>query len=456
MSIRYALSEFYDEATDRSQDFGFQVADQARRALCAVWTATPGAIIPNPADSFRRGAISALCQDQPPPLPPTIPFTGGQCPGVRYAFGFGVGFTIRSNNQVIPPSNPGIRTANVLGPVSPVGQQQGNSYVWTNATDGVVLGSVNIQSNKNPTYQIYDMIKVGGGSTTDCGSPSPEYPGGDYIDDRDTIIEGDTIVEGDENNPITIDISPTFEDEVCIGQFVFCADVEGNRVTLDAGGITINLPGTGGGDSGGGSDGGNGDTITNIDTKVTNIQEAQEQCCDAIIQSISSFRNRATELFNESELRDACIVGLIRNATETVPRFVGPADVRASGSSGVLGSVRIIQPSRGDSCFLRIEVTPTPGFQGKRYKILDDGELVEASFGHAELVFLDGTTFPPVESGIRTIHSRKSYIWFPYVSSGNAIRLSLAAGLDYQVVDPGFRWAPKDLPTCEEVIDPGT
>lgn len=453
MSIRYALSEFYDDALDRSQDFGYQVADQARRAICSVWSTTPGALIPNPGDSFRRGAVSALCQDFPPPLPPSIPFVGGQCPGVRYSFAFGVGFTDRQSGVTVPPSNPGVRNANVEGPVTVVGQQVGQQYVWTNATDGVQLGAVGITSNKNPTYQIYDMIRVGGGSITDCGDPSPEYPGGDYIDDRDTIIEGDTIVEGDESNPITIDISPTFEDEVCLGQVVFCVDVEGNRVTLDAGGITINLPGTGGGDSGGGG-GGDGDTITNIDTKVTNIQEAQEECCSAIIQSISSFRNRATELFNEAELRDACIVGLIRNSTNLVPRFVGPASVRASGSTGVLGSVRYVQPSRGDSCFLVIEVNPTESYRGKRYKILDDGQLVEASFGHAELVFLDGTTVSPSETGIRTISARKTFIWFPYVSSGNAIRLSLAGGLEYEVRDPGFRWSPSDLPQCEELVDP--
>lgn len=455
MSIRYQLAEFYDTTLDRSQDFGFQVADQARRGLCSLWGATPGALIPNPGDSFRRGAISALCQDFPPPSPPSVPFLGGQCPGGQYNVAVGIGFT-QGNGTVVPPSNPGVRIGPYLGPLS-VGQRRvGDVLEFFNEADGKLFGSVTVGgnfANSRPTIQLYDIVRIGG--TDNCGNPPPEYPGSSYVDDRDTTIEGDTIVEGDENNPITIDISPTFEDEVCIGTFVFCADVEGNRVTLDAGGITINLPGTGGGDSGGSGGGGDGDTITNIDTKVTNIQEAQEECCSAIIQSISSFRNRATELFNEAELRDACIVGLIRNATETVPRFVGPADVRATGSTGVLGSVRVIQPSRGDSCFLRIEITPTLGFKGKRYKILDDGDLVEASFGHAELVFLDGTTIPPAEAGIRTISSRKSYIWFPYVSSGNAIRLSLAGGLDYTVTDPGFRWSPKDLPTCEEVIDPG-
>lgn len=453
MSIRYDLQEFYDEALDRSQDFGYQVADQARRAICSVWQATPGALIPNPGDSFRRGLVSSLCQDFPAPLPPTTPFVGGQCPGVTYSFTFSVGFTVRSTNVVVPPSNTGIRNASVIGPVNPVGSREGENYVWRQQPGGVVLGQVNVQSNKNPTYAIYNLISVPGGQETTCGSPDPEYPGGDYIDDRDTIIEGDTIVEGDENNPITIDISPTFGDESCVGANVLCVDVEGNRVTLDLGGITVNLPGTGGGDSGGGG-GGDSETITNIDNRTTIIQNQQEECCSAIIQSISSFRNRATELFNESEQRDACIVGLIRNNTQKVPRFEGGASVRASGTTGDLGSVRYVQPTGGDSCFLTIEVTPTASFQGKKYKVLDDGNLLEASYGHAEIVFLDGTTVSPVESGIRTLFARKSYIWFPYISSGNAIRLSLAAGLDYVVTDPGFKWRPSDLPQCEELVDP--
>lgn len=453
MSIRYALSEFYDNALDRSQDFGFQVADQARRAVCSVWSQTPGALIPNPGDSFRRGAVSALCQDFPAPLPPSSPFVGGQCPGVRYAFSFNVGFTVRSTGVVVPPSNSGVRNVNCLGPVSPVGRQEGNLYVWRNATDNVFMGSVNVESNKNPTYAIFDMINLDGGSITTCGNPSPEYPGGDYIDDRDTIFEGDTIVEGDENNPITIDISPTFEDDACIGAFVLCVDVEGNRVTLDAGGITINLPGTGGGD-GGGAGGENGDTITNIDNRTTIIQQQQEECCSAIIQSISSFRNRATELFNEAELRDACIVGLIRNAAPKFPKFEDSISQRASGFSGQFGIVDFVQPLRADSCFLVINVEPTEAFRGRIYALRDEGEDVEGGFGHVEVSFFDGGIRPASEAGIRVISSRRTLITFPYITSGNQIRLSLKGGLNYSVVDPGFRWRPLELPQCEEIVDP--
>ena len=453
MSIRYALSEFYDETLDRSQDFGYQVANQARRAICSVWSQTPGALIPNPGDSFRRGAVSALCQDFPPPLPPSIPFTGGQCPGVTYSFAFGVGFTVRSTGVVVPPSNPGVRSATVIGPVRPVGGQEGNNYVWRNATDNVLLGSVNVQSNRNPTYQIYDMISIPGGQVNTCGNPDPEYPGGDYIDDRDTIIEGDTIVEGDENNPITIDISPTFGDESCVGAFVFCVDVEGNRVTLDAGGVTINLPGTGGGD--GGSDGGgDSETITNIDNRTTIIQNQQEECCAAIIQSISSFRNRATELFNESELRDACIVGLIRNAAPKYPKFEDPISERASGFSGFNGVVRFVQPLRADSCFLIVNIEPTETFRGRLYALREESADVEGGFGHVEVSLFDGGIRPASEAGIRVLSATRTLITFPYITSGNQIRLSLKGGLNYSVVDPGFRWRPLELPQCDEIVDP--
>lgn len=454
MSVRYELAEFYDTAVDRTEDFGYQVADTARRGLCTLWSTLPGALIPNPGDAFRRGALSALCQDFPPPPPPSIPFTGGQCPGVLYSA------TVRATRNGQTVNNAGVQGLGPIGlrveqtdnssPANPDGRTRQAYATFGGGQQEISAGS----GDQLTSFALVNVVRVDGNFDT-CGNPPTQYPGPTEIDDRDTTFEGDTIVEGDEVQNITVDFSPTFEDEVCIGQFVFCADVEGNRVTLDLGGVTINLPGTGGGDQGGGGDGGNGDTITNIDTKVTNIQEAQEECCAAIIQSISSFRNRATELFNEAELRDACIVGLIRNSTNLVPRFVGPTSIRASGSSGVLGSVRYVQPSRGDSCFLIIEVTPTPSYQGKRYKILDDGQLVEASFGHAELVFLDGTTVSPSETGIRTLSNRKTFVWFPYVSSGNAIRLSLAGGLDYEVTDPGFRWSPSDLPTCEEVIDPG-
>lgn len=453
MSIRYALSEFYDATLDRSQDFGYQVADQARRAICSVWSQTPGALIPNPGDSFRRGAVSALCQDFPPPLPPSVPFTGGQCPGVRYAFSFNVGFTVRSTGVVVPPSNSGIRNVNCIGPVSPVGRQEGNVYVWRNAADNVFMGQVNIESNKNPTYAIFDMINLDGGGITTCGDPSPEYPGGDYIDDRDTIFEGDTIVEGDENNPITIDISPTFGDESCVGAFVFCVDVEGNRVTLDAGGITINLPGTGGGnDSGGG--GGDSETVTNIDNRTTIIQQQQEECCAAIQLAIAQFRNRMTELLNEAELRDACIVGLIRFAAPKYPKFEDPISERASGFSGSNGVVRFVQPLRADSCFLIVNIEPTETFRGRLYALREESADVEGGFGHVEVSLFDGGVRPASEAGIRVLSATRTLITFPYITSGNQIRLSLKGGLNYSVVDPGFRWRPLELPQCDEIVDP--
>lgn len=452
MSIRYELQEFYDNTVDRSEDFGFQVADQTRRALCGLWSNLPGAIIPNPGDSFRRGALSSLCQDFPPPSDPVVPFQGGQCPGVNYSF------VVRAtqngqvvNNAAVSGLGPiGLRVVqtDAASPVNPNARNRQAFATFQGGATEISAGS----GNQETSFAIVNVVRTDG-QPDNCGNPDPQFEGPDEIDEGDTINEGDTIVEGDTNIPITIDFSPTFEEDACIGQFVFCADVEGNRVTLDLGGITINLPGTGGGDSGGGG-GGDSETITNIDNRTTVIQNQQEQCCDAIIQSISSFRNRATELFNEGELRDACIVGLIRNNTQKVPRFEGGASIRASGSSGVRGIVRIVQPEGGDSCFLRVDITPTEAFQGKRYKILEDSQLNEASYGHAELVFLDGTTVPPSEAGIRTLSQRRSYIWFPYISSGNAIRLSLAAGLDYTVTDPGFRWRPSDLPQCEELVDP--
>lgn len=452
MSVRYDLQEFYDTATDRTEDFGYQVANQARRALCGLWTNLPGALIPNPGDAFRRGALSALCQDFPPPDAPSVPFSGGQCPNVNYSF------TVRAIRNGVVVNNAGVSGLGPIGleveqtdnssPVNPDGRTRQAFATFQGGSVRVAAGSGDEQTQ----FSVVNVVRTDG-NPDNCGNPQPVFEGPTTIDEGDTIFEGDTIVEGDRNIPITIDFSPTFEDEVCIGQFVFCADVEGNRVTLDVGGVTINLPGTGGGDQGSGG-GGDNDTITNIDNRTTIIQQQQEECCAAIIQSISSFRNRATELFNEGELRDACIVGLIRNSTQKVPRFEEPSSQRASGTTGVLGSVRVVQPLRADSCFLRLDIVPTEGFRGKRYKILEDSQLNEASYGHAELVFLDGTTVPPSEFGIKTISQRRTYIWFPYISSGNAIRLSLAAGLEYTVTDPGFRWRPSDLPQCEELVDP--
>ena len=451
MSIRYELQEFFDTAVDRSEDFGFQVADQARRGLCSLWSNLPGALIPNPGDAFRRGALSALCQDFPPPPAPSQPFSGGQCPGVAY------NVTVRTTTNGVVAGN---AQAGGIGPVGGLDIVSTDNSSVVNP-DGRILQSyvkfangVRVSSgsgNEDSQFSIVSVVRTDG-QADNCGNPQPQFPGVTEPAEPDITYEGDTIVEGDRNQAINIDFSPTFEDDVCIGTFVFCADVEGNRVTFDAGGVTINLPGTGGGDSGGGT-GGDSDTITNIDNRTTIIQQQQEDCCAAIIQSISSFRNRATELFNEAELRDACIVGLIRNAAPRAPRFEDPVSERASGFSGLSGVTRFVQPLRPDSCFLVINVDPTETFRGRLYVLRDESEDVEGGYGHVEVSFFDGGVRPAAEAGVRVLSARRTLVVFPYVSSGNQIRLSLKGGLNYSVVDPGFRWRPLALPQCDEIVD---
>lgn len=452
MSIRYELAEFFDNTLDRSEDFGFQVADQTRRALCGLWQNLPGALIPNPADSFRRGAISALCQDFPPPPPPVPQFSGGQCPCSVYRVNFFR--VIAATGQ-----RTDIRTQGFFGPIQGLVASQADGITRLEVqhavcANGQVTGTTRTLVSSSGNLSNYGIVSIELASgSNNCGNPAPEFPGRDIVYEGDTINEGDTIVEGDRPVTVDIDLSPTFEDDVCIGQFVFCADVEGNRVTLDAGGITINLPGTGGGDSGGGG-GGDSETITNIDNRTTIIQENQEECCAAIQLAISQFRNRVTELFNESELRDACIVGLIRNNTLKIPKFEEPISERASGFSGLHGITRFIQPLRGDSCFLVVNVEPTETFRGRLYTLREENIDVEGGFGHVEVCFFDGGERPAAEAGIRVVSSTRTIIRFDTITSGNQIRLSLKGGLNYSVVDPGFRWRPSGLPQCDELVDP--
>lgn len=453
MSIRYELSEFYDNTIDRTEDFGYQVADQTRRALCGLWSNLPGAIIPNPGDSFRRGALSALCQDFPPPSDPVVPFQGGQCPNVNYSFVV----QARQNGQVVNNA-----AVSGLGPIglrvvqtdaaSPVNPNARNRQAFATFQGGATEISAG-SGNQETSFSIVNVVRTDG-QPDNCGNPDPQFEGPDEIDEGDTVYEGDTIVEGDTNIPVTIDLSPTFEDEVCIGQFVFCADVEGNRVTLDLGGVTLNLPGTGGGDSGGGGGGGDSETITNIDNRTTIIQQQQEDCCAAIQLAISQFRNRMTELLNEAELRDACIVGLIRFAAPKYPKFEEPISERANGFSGFNGVVRFVQPLRGDSCFLIVNIEPTEAFRGRLYALRNESADVEGGFGHVEVSLFDGGVRPAAEAGIRVLSATRTLITFPYISSGNQIRLSLKGGLNYSVVDPGFRWRPLELPQCDEIVDP--
>lgn len=117
---------------------------------------------------------NALCDTDAPPASPA-PFTGGQCPGVQYNLAFAVGFRIKATGQVVPPENPGVRTFLGAGPIRPVGANEGNQFVYRNATDGQIMGAVDNQANDSFTYGVFDLIRVGGGPDN-CGDPPPDYP----------------------------------------------------------------------------------------------------------------------------------------------------------------------------------------------------------------------------------------------------------------------------------------
>lgn len=453
MSVRYNVQEFFGDTSDRARDFGFGVANAARRAFCAGWSAVPGAIVPNPGDAFVRGLASSLCRDFPQPPAPSPPWTGGQC-RINYTVRYRRAFTQKSTGTQVDQTVTFVSP--VLGPVTQRTRNEGVNRVLDIVNgDGVVVGSpaVNKETNDISFFGIVSVTPSSGG-TDNCGNPPPVFPGGDYINEGDRITNENITVEGDRNISIPVSIAPIFEEDVCIGQFAFCVDVGDIRVNLDLGGVTLQLPGTGGGDSGGGGSGGDTETITNIDNRTTIIQQQQEDCCAAIQLAISQFRNDVNEEFNASELRQACIVGLIRFAAPKFPKFEDPIDERASGFSGLHGITRFVQPLRADSCFLVVNIEPTEAFNGRVYTLREEGEDVEAGFGHVEVSFFDGGVRPAAEAGVRVISARRTLIVFDRITSGNQIRLSLKGGLNYSVVDPGFRWRPLELPQCDEIVDP--
>lgn len=181
----------------------------------------------NPLTGIPNFWRNALCDREAPPPNPS-PFTGGQCAGVEYNLEFRVGFTVNSTGQVVPPDRVGVRNFLGDGPIRPIGSNEGNQFVYRNASTGQFMGAVNNQTNSNFTYAIYDLIRVDG-LPDDCGDPDPEY---EDLTPDDVTIDVDITYQNADGIDVTVPVV-----------FVFARaqiDVDAN-ITIP---FTVNINGT--------------------------------------------------------------------------------------------------------------------------------------------------------------------------------------------------------------------
>ena len=184
MGVNVKLSELAENIGNNTADFIDNLAEETRKFACNLWNLYPDQISQNQSlgSSFARGFMSNMCQDFPPPPAPSIPFSGGQCPGSRYI----VRVRWTQNNGSLYR----LLTLDVFGPIQSIigffepnnpsdpsgaGQaiaevqaflQNGTPFLFTNS------GPESGPPDNDPTYEVEPFP----GNPNNCGDPALSYP----------------------------------------------------------------------------------------------------------------------------------------------------------------------------------------------------------------------------------------------------------------------------------------
>ncbi len=243
MSLFFPTSEFFEDSGKAVNKFNEDLRDGIAGFSCDLWAIYPDFITQgtNPLSSFARGYMNQMCSPRQSPVPaPSPPFSGGQCPGVRY--------TVRIRWLFDNGSLYRLLTFDVFGPVESIvgffepgvpsqpngaGLAKGEVRAFTQSglprlylNDGSEQGP----PQNPPSYEITPFTP----GTDICGNP-----GANYTSPSPTVNDLSTTI-----NIINLDgTSNTYSLEYnkISNQYNFPIGfkLNGINVTLDIGGITI-------------------------------------------------------------------------------------------------------------------------------------------------------------------------------------------------------------------------
>jgi len=184
------------------------IAERAREGLCFILgNVEDGARllgnisgVPSGIGTIAGALGTQLCNKPPDVVdPPPPPFTGGQCPGVRYDVNF---------TGTVPGNSPQTATVRLTGPLqynaalAPVPPVTGcdDGEVWQRfSVSGSTETPVIRWQGCDATFTVNSVTPVSGGANN-CGDPPPVYP-----PPGDVFYEGDDVTyEGDDNINITV------------------------------------------------------------------------------------------------------------------------------------------------------------------------------------------------------------------------------------------------------------
>lgn len=212
-------------------------ANAAANLVCDVYAASPGSLIPPLGDplgvgAFNQGLMDGLCHPrgkQPPP--PTQPFSGGQCVGVRYIVRYAY------SHDGTPSGNGSVVLFGKIGGAAVTRAGGTDSYKYYRADithrDGkynIFDGGGGLNNGKDPATASIISVTPTDGSPDTCGDPPPVYP---PIPDPPPNL---TV-----NAPVTINGSP-ITIPVTIIPTVYLPNISFRpELNVDVGGINVNI-----------------------------------------------------------------------------------------------------------------------------------------------------------------------------------------------------------------------
>ena len=181
----YSWPELNESVGSSVADGTLNIVNGARDFACTLYQNSPGAAVgfadPTGIGAFNKGLWDRMCKpiDKVPALPPSSPFTGGQCPIL-----YNVTASVTSTINGAPGATDTRTFTGLQGPIKGFRQVADENptppveyTVYLDYAGG--SESFGVQGIGSPAITSIDSIVPTGGGPDSCGNPPIEYPNTD-------------------------------------------------------------------------------------------------------------------------------------------------------------------------------------------------------------------------------------------------------------------------------------
>lgn len=272
--IRKSWAEIANHTIGSTNNFLDDLAVEIKNFICGLWAKYPSYMnSPLTAlNDFDRAFMNAACAPQPPPAPPTVPFTGGQCCDLTYDVSCFYDLKRCFNNDTVS-TDTSIKT--VTGKILRLELRQCVNNASFRCVDLIYedcaeveqftivtsftqeIGSTNCfttspfdpqAGNIDPEASILEItnVAVSGGGADTCGDPPASYPDIIPVDPADlnitvNIDNRDGTMGQYDISLITVnnDIEASLRVPITVNVGGFIADVDIGGISFNSGGGNI-------------------------------------------------------------------------------------------------------------------------------------------------------------------------------------------------------------------------